>query len=756
MDNPRRTSKKPCVYTRNNLVYKVNEEFIELSGYKDIYLIGKSIVDLGILLKAEEQISIQDIEDMLHIYIFTNRGLPVGVKLSFHILDNEDHRIYYFEEIVDPALEFIFNNFDSSPTDEGESVAIFTYPDCLLLKHDENYIHTLSTMNISQDNPLGKYPLFPKHLLNLFKRGISFHEFEMEFRNSNGIVTHWDINVKLVSGNRNNKYLLSFFYNTTGRVIERKLLEKERNEMKLILENMPETINIIDKDGKYTYINKIGREKLSPYISKDILDRNQMSSEKAYNSFGKNGMKDINGKILTFEEIPDQRVLRGETLINYTVIGTEGPSTTHHECDGIPIYDERGNIDGGILIYRDIEDYYRVEEYKVSQKFIKNISIYYTSFSHKDFKINYMNDYAFQIFKEENPDVNTLLDIIGRSFFDFYRAKDTEDLIDNINKAVENKSSYIHEYEFANDGKIIYTKSIFQPIFDKNDQVVRIISLGLDISDERMSNKKMEDIIKAQEEMLINTSHELKTPLNTIFSSAQLLNLFLEKDFPNDIKEDISYCNKIIIENCYRLTKLINNILDISKIESGLYNLNLSNYNVVEVLDDIILSLANYNKSKNIKIIFDTEVEEEIIALDLLMFNRALLNLVSNAIKFSHIDGLILLRLMRVDDKTLGISVTDNGIGIQEEDLSGIFQKFAQVNKKLNRISEGTGIGLSLVKSIAELHGGSLRVESTYGKGSTFTIELPIRTIRDKSVNQVKHNGDNRIEMIKYELSDIY
>lgn len=687
-----KSAKKPCIYTENNIVYKVSKEFLQLTGYKDNVLIGKSLMDVSILLRIESQMPIQDIEDTHILHIFRSDNVPLKVKVSFYILDNKFNKIYYFEEKVDTALEFILHNFDSGYTNQNGSVAVFSYPDCILLKHDENYTYTLSLMNIISNNIIGKHPLFSGGILNLFKQGISCHEFEVESIDSGGVARYWDINIKMISGDRNNRYLISSFYHVTEKVCESELIKRQGKEMQRILDGVSEIINIIDKDGKYTYINQAGREKLSPYIPKYIPEIKAVDSKMAFNSFGEDGLNDINGNKLSFEEIPDQRVLRGETFTNYTIIGTDQELTTYHECDGRPIYDGQGNVEGGVLTYRDIKNDYKVEEYRILQENLKNIPIYYTSFSHKDFKIYFMNNYAFQALKKEHTEVNKLLDIIGKSFFNFYKAVDTNDLINNINKAVENQSSFLHEHKFARDGKIIHTKSVFQPVYDKNNETMRIIALGIDITDEMMANKEMKGILKIQEEIFINTSHELKTPLNLIFSASQLFN-----------------------------------------------------YNIVEVIDDIVQSVSSYNQSKGIKIIFDTETEELITALDIYKFNRVLLNLISNAIKFPNIDGLVLIKLVKKDDNTVRISVIDKGIGINQKDLDIIFQKFMQLNKNLNRTSEGTGIGLSLVKSIVELHGGSVSVESTLGKGSTFTIELPVKTIENKSINHIEHDDDDKI-----------
>jgi len=224
---------------------------------------------------------------------------------------------------------------------------------------------------------------------------------------------------------------------------------------------------------------------------------------------------------------------------------------------------------------------------------------------------------------------------------------------------------------------------------------------------------------------LVNMSHEFKTPLNLICSTSQLYNLYLKKDYLEDSKENMMRSNQIINKNCNRLTKLINNIIDVSKLEAGNYQLKLRNHNIIDVIDDIVESVLEYTKISDLKIIFDTEVEDMIIAIDIYDFKRIILNLISNAIKFSNAKGTIVIKLI---DKIqiVEITVQDNGCGIQKENIPIIFNKFTRINTSLTQLAEGMGIGLYLAKSLIELHGGTISVKSVLGRGSVFKIKLPV------------------------------
>jgi signal transduction histidine kinase len=264
----------------------------------------------------------------------------------------------------------------------------------------------------------------------------------------------------------------------------------------------------------------------------------------------------------------------------------------------------------------------------------------------------------------------------------------------------------------------------------------------------------MENTLQLQGEFLVNISHELKTPLNVIFATVQLFNMYCTNGSLDDKKDSIIKYIKSIKQNSYRLSKLINNVVDTSKIEAGYLKLNLSNNNIVEVVEEIVRSVTTFTESRGLAIIFDTNNEEKIIACDSEKIERVVLNLISNAIKFSEFGNEIFVQV-KDRNEFVEISVKDNGIGIEEKDLNMIFDRFKQVDKSLSRNTEGTGIGLSLVKSIVELHGGTICVKSKFGKGSKFIVRLPSEKVAHENMIYSNKMGSEN-ENIQVELSDIY
>jgi signal transduction histidine kinase len=166
------------------------------------------------------------------------------------------------------------------------------------------------------------------------------------------------------------------------------------------------------------------------------------------------------------------------------------------------------------------------------------------------------------------------------------------------------------------------------------------------------------------------------------------------------------------------------------------------------------MSVTNFTDIKGLNIIFDTDIVDIIVVCDPEEIDRIVLNLISNAIKFSEVGDEIFVAI-KAENESVEISVKDNGIGIKDNNLDMIFNRFNQVDKSLSRSSEGAGIGLCLVKSIVELHGGSIYVESEFGKGSKFTVKLPLGNVLHDS-NPYVSKVPIKNESIRIELSDIY
>lgn len=240
------------------------------------------------------------------------------------------------------------------------------------------------------------------------------------------------------------------------------------------------------------------------------------------------------------------------------------------------------------------------------------------------------------------------------------------------------------------------------------------------IKNEELYNNNIK-IEENKNKYLVNLSHELRTPLNVISSTNQLL---LELSKKDNIKADkLAYYIDISERNCNRLLNLVNNILDNTKLQSKMYTLNLKEVDIIYLVEETSLTLIDYIKSKSIELIIDPEVEEKIILCDDYEIERCIVNLVSNAAKFTPEGGNITITIKDLDDKVM-ISVLDTGVGIEEKYHKTIFDRFNQVDNDESK--GGSGLGLSITSKIVELHKGEIYVESKVGEGSNFVIILPV------------------------------
>lgn len=260
---------------------------------------------------------------------------------------------------------------------------------------------------------------------------------------------------------------------------------------------------------------------------------------------------------------------------------------------------------------------------------------------------------------------------------------------------------------------------------------------------------------KLKTDFFANISHEFKTPLNILMGAMQLLELYATNGTIIDPHLKLDKYIKTMKQNALRLLRLINNIIDLTKIDSSYFYVDLHNYDVVEIIEGVIQSINLYAEVKSVNIIFVKKIEEQVMAIDADKIERILLNLLSNALKFTDKDGNIEVEV-GTRDKAMYISVKDDGIGIQEDKLELIFQRFRQVDKTFTRNREGSGIGLSLVKSLVEMHKGTIIVKSDYGMGSEFIVELPIITLDEEAQTKLySQYEDSRLERVKIEFSDI-
>ncbi|MPM26188.1 Adaptive-response sensory-kinase SasA [bioreactor metagenome] len=377
----------------------------------------------------------------------------------------------------------------------------------------------------------------------------------------------------------------------------------------------------------------------------------------------------------------------------------------------------------------------------------------------RDNKIIYANITAAKILG-----ASSLTDILGIDQKEFLKNNYEDDIIKVYDFNNEFGFKEIEITNLKNECVDIEFSSENISYRGKPARLVILKDLGLKNEIELLKNDLIENeeqLLKSNEhnkiitEFFSNISHELKTPINVILSAVQLLMIKCVDD-SSDYNEKSAKLLNVIKQNGYRLIRLVNNLLDMSKFDSGFLKLNLCNENIVSIVEDITLSVADYIKSKGVSIIFDTDVEELLMAVDCDKIERIILNLLSNAVKFTN-NGDDIFVFVIDEEETVKISVKDTGVGIPEDKLKVIFDRFGQVEKTLIRNKEGTGIGLSLVKNLVEIHGGSISVNSKVGEGSEFIVELPVTLIDEKEEDMCSpYYSSGKVDNILVEFSDIY
>lgn len=314
----------------------------------------------------------------------------------------------------------------------------------------------------------------------------------------------------------------------------------------------------------------------------------------------------------------------------------------------------------------------------------------------------------------------------------------------------------ILDYPFIFWAKIIPVFSFFSLftilnstmlINDTNKSIYHNVIKYDNLQQNLIENQNKLEKTKNKMDLIGKLSHEFKTPLNLIFSAVQMIDL-KSKNNENNIGKYTS----IITQNGYRMLRLVNNLIDLVKMDVDSFSLEFKNSDIVNILKKVTDSVKSYIDNKNRKIKFVTDLDRKIIKCDPVNIERIILNLLSNAVKFTEKGDAITVNLYKEKDM-IKISVKDNGIGIEKEKLKYIFDEFKQIDESMTRNSEGSGLGLSIVKSLVEMHEGKIEVKSREKQGSEFIISLPDQKMDGKEVEEFKFK-DN-INKTALELSDI-
>ncbi len=315
-------------------------------------------------------------------------------------------------------------------------------------------------------------------------------------------------------------------------------------------------------------------------------------------------------------------------------------------------------------------------------------------------------------------------ELLQKNIMDIIVPEDRDIIVDDL-KVIDDKDPFRRQGRaIKSDGTVIHVDVSISVIKGRKNLVMAV---ARDITDRIKSEEAMlkakieaETASRTKSEFLTTMSHELRTPLNSIigFSSIML------DGITGELEENQEHYLQNISNSGHHLLRMINDILDISKVEAGKMNLHFETLNLDSVTNEVLTMIKPLADKKNLHLIVDIPDDISDISADKAKFKQVMSNLIGNAVKFTNNDGTISISCKATDNKLI-VSVTDTGIGISKADQSKLFKPFSQIDSSISRKYEGTGLGLALVKEIIELHHGQIWVESEVGKGTSFIFEIP-------------------------------
>jgi PAS domain S-box-containing protein len=511
---------------------------------------------------------------------------------------------------------------------------------------------------------------------------------------------------------------------TEKKANEKRIMEND-HQLRRLLETMPDAVFVYDFE-KYLYSNDAAAKLLGEESTADVIDKSIYTYvEPAHFENMETRLHELEKPLVDVPMI-EQRLLRSDKsevfvetkTIKFPFMGKNSfVSISRDITERLLLQEEK----------KKSEERYRhlIENFPDAVFVYNNESYFLANFS------------AAKLLGLDDPSL-----IVGRPLMYFFKEESKMSLRKRLSKLVENgEEPPLLEDEIVNEEgeKIpVEIKTIKFPYYDG----LAFLSVVRDVS-ERKRNEDLRKRVKSQTEYermrteyFANISHDFRTPLHAISGTIQLMemkNAEILKELPLFSVKNKRHL-EIMKQNNNRLIKLVNNLIDINKIEAGVYHIVKKNRNVTEIIRNVVLSVTELARFENIKTSCQIDSGPVVLACDFDKIERIMLNLLSNAIKFTPSGGHVKTTIWDENGR-LFVSVEDTGVGIEEDQLGRIFDRFSQTEDIFTSSNEGSGIGLSLVKGFVKMHQGSIGVKSEIGKGSTFTFDIPIEVERDEEGN---------------------
>lgn len=321
-------------------------------------------------------------------------------------------------------------------------------------------------------------------------------------------------------------------------------------------------------------------------------------------------------------------------------------------------------------------------------------------------------------------------EIIGAHFSCFYLDEDKAlgRPAKALNDALVQGQSQDEGWRVGKDGRRFWAKVTMSRVLDHDGRLLGFSKVTRDRTERRKmelalheKNIELQKTVEARGLFLANMSHELRTPLNGIIGFAE----FLADEKPGPVSPKQKEYLEDILHSGRHLLHVINDVLDLAKVEAGKMELSSEAFSIAKAIDDVYAALELTAQKKLLQIRIQLDPDFDQVTLDRNRFKQVLYNLFSNAVKFTDEGGSVEVVTDKIDKNYFRLVVADTGIGIKPEDLKRLFKEFEQINPG-QRQGQGTGLGLALTRRIVELQSGTIEVDSKFGRGTKFTIVLPM------------------------------
>ncbi|MFZ4799875.1 MAG: ATP-binding protein, partial [Bacteroidia bacterium] len=566
----------------------------------------------------------------------------------------------------------------------------------------------------------------------LFQKEITFES------KLNGLMTCLTAAKKINLGNEM-CLLISMVDITDRKKIEAELFES-KEKLRTIIETSPDGVVITNLDGLVQFLT----QKTADMFNSDSIDEfiGKSVYEFIHPSYLEKGV-----------EFFTQRI-KGANIGNtyYLMVGKNG-HTFYGELNANILKDKNNNATGLLYVIRDISERVKNEKELADSAFRMKLATQSGGVGIYDFDLEnnvlVYDDQMYKLHGLNKEEVNITYNL----WETLVHPDDLVMVINQTNKAIEANSNLNTIYRVVwPDGTVRYLNSKAIIEYNEHGKPIHMLGTNRDITDQILAEaetnkarKAAEEANIAKSEFLSRMSHELRTPLNSILGFAQLMEM---GEMTAKQKNGVEH----ILSSGKHLLGLINEVLDLSKIEAGHVINKVENVNILETIYVVVDALKPAILKMNIKV---ENVNQTAfiptIKSDNKLITQVLFNLLNNAVKYNRTDGTIKINTEIIGNNTneaekIKVSITDTGKGIAAENLQKLFNPFERINAADSGI-EGTGLGLSVVKKLMEVLGGNVGVESEVGVGSTFWITFPIQSNEDFQKEQIGHQNEQILEL---------